>query len=195
MMGKQVFTVGHSNHSMERFFELLSLRNIDVVVDVRSHPFSKYAKHFDHDNLKRVVVEAGKKYLYLGRELGGIPKEQKFYDADGHVLYAKIAESADFTSAIERLLSGISRFKVALMCGEEDPTNCHRRNLIGHILKKKGITVKHIRGNGSIQDDKELELLSAPVDVKQLSLFSPAGDDKPTWRSGQPVLRKKEGED
>jgi uncharacterized protein (DUF488 family) len=94
--------------------------------------------------------------LFLGKELGGRPESSEFYDAEGFVLYSRIAESPLFLEGIERLITGITTYRVALMCGEENPANCHRRLLVGRVLAKRGVSVRHIRGDGTVQDEDEL---------------------------------------
>src|SRR5262249_17352780 len=126
----QVFTVGHSNQPIESFLELLSQHNIEVLVDTRSFPFSKFAPWFDQDRLKFSVTNLGKKYVFLGNELGGRPKDSNFYDEEGHVLYWKVAQSTLFQQGIKRIQTGITSHKIALLCSEENPLHCHRRLLI-----------------------------------------------------------------
>src|SRR5689334_22649084 len=82
-----LFTVGHSNHSLEDFLKLLSRHAIEVLVDTRSHPYSQYVTHFNREELTAALKHAGIKYLYLGRELGGRPDEDEYFDVEGHVLY------------------------------------------------------------------------------------------------------------
>lgn len=185
---KTVFTIGHSNRSIEDFLALVKRHNIEYLVDVRSAPFSKFSPQFNQDNLKLALIQAARKYLFLGRELGGKPQESQFYDDEGYVLYWKIAESELFRRAIDRLRNGIELYKVALLCGEEDPTQCHRRLLIGRVLKQHAVEVLHIRGDGSVQNDAELEALSEDS-LKQMKLFTEPEKSEP-WRSAQPVLRK-----
>ncbi len=150
-----IFTVGHSNHSLEKFLDLLRRHQIKVLVDIRSHPRSKYAPHFDAREIEAALVGAGIKYLFLGRELGGRPEEEEFYDVEGRVNYARVAESSPFREAIFRLEDGVQSYRVALLCSEEDPTGCHRRLLVGRVLAKQGVTVRHIRGDGSVQTEGE----------------------------------------
>jgi uncharacterized protein (DUF488 family) len=68
----------------------------------------------------------------------------------------KIADSPDFRSGLERLLNWIERFRVALMCSEENPMNCHRRLLVGRVLSNAGGEVLHIRADGSIQTEEQI---------------------------------------
>lgn len=170
-----IFTVGHSNQTMERFISLLKKHHIDVIVDVRSHPFSKYSTQFDHDAIKPELEKAGLKYLYLGKELGGMPRDEKYKTSDGHADYVKLAKSQPFQSGITRLLNGNLKFRVALMCGEENPSSCHRRHLIGTALLAHGIELKHIRGDGRLDLEVDLQASEKKVadkNVEQLSLFS-----------------------
>src|SRR6266487_4680734 len=98
-----VLTIGHSNYSVERLLELLRLHSVQVVADVRSHPYSKYASQFDREHLSKSLQDAGFQYVYLGRELGGRPRGDDFYDSKGHVYYDKVARSAVFGEGIARL--------------------------------------------------------------------------------------------
>src|ERR1700679_3648212 len=116
-----VYTVGHSAHSYEEFAALLASQGIEVVVDTRSAPYSRFAPQFDREILQRSLVQSGVKYLFLGGELGGRPANSSYYDADGRVVYSRMTKDAAFLSGIERLERGIAEYRVALMCGEENP--------------------------------------------------------------------------
>jgi len=147
-----LFTVGHSNHSLETFIDLLKSHKIDVLVDVRSKPFSRFSPQFNKEGLEKAVKASGIKYLFLGKELGGRPQDSEFYDNHGFVLYSQIAESPLFLKGIDRLIKGIKTYRVAVMCGEENPANCHRRLLVGRVLAKRGVSIRHIRGDGTVQN-------------------------------------------
>src|SRR5205823_15009478 len=98
-----LFTVGHSNHSLEEFLALLARHAIEVLVDTRSHPYSQYVTHFNREELAPTLKQDGIKYLYLGREMGGRPDEEEYFDAEGHVLYYRLAQSPLFLQGIERV--------------------------------------------------------------------------------------------
>lgn len=185
----KIFTIGHSNHPIENFLSLLAKHSIDVLVDTRSSPFSKFSPQFNQQNLKLFIKEAERKYLFLGAELGGKPKDATFYDAEGYVLYWKIAESDLFQNAIQRVRSGITNHSVALLCSEEDPMHCHRRLLIGRVLQNMGVELLHIRGNGEIQTEFEIKNETGES-VNQLNIFGAAAEEQP-WRSIQSVSQKK----
>ena len=185
-----VYTVGHSSHSIELFTELLTKHAIQVLVDVRSAPYSRYAPQFDHDLLPRSLNHSEIKYLFLGRELGGRPEKKEYYDADGHVVYGRITADPMFVSGIERLERGMTEFRVALMCGEEDPANCHRRLLVARVLMERGHQVLHIRGDGTMMSDEDVARESGKSLVnEQPALFAELDEDQ--WRSTASVSPKK----
>ena len=181
----RILTIGHSNHTFAKFLELLQANEVEVVVDARSHPYSKFSPQFDFESMREALAEAGIRYVALGSQLGGRPRGDEFYDADGHVLYDHVAASPAFNQGLARLKKGIDGYVVALMCGEEDPSGCHRRLLVGKVLAEQGFQVEHIRGDGRLQPDSELE--AVPTD--QLSLFESA--TVPAWKSIPSVSPKK----
>jgi uncharacterized protein (DUF488 family) len=153
----QVFTVGHSNHSAEKFAGLLKRHGIEAVVDTRSRPYSRHAPHFNAQFLEEILSKDGMGYLFLGGKLGGRPQEEMFYDTEGRVDYALVGRSQPFLDGISRLEQEVRTRVVALMCSEEDPTHCHRRLLVGRALEELGFTLRHIRGDGSIQVEGETD--------------------------------------
>ncbi|MEX0889660.1 MAG: DUF488 domain-containing protein [Chloroflexota bacterium] len=184
----RAFTIGHSNHSIERFVEFLEAYGIDVVADVRSTPTSRYSPQFAADALARSLSTIGLRYAFLGRQLGGRPTDPALYDEEGHVLYGLLSRSPAFVEGIERLVRGVEGNRVAVMCGEEDPTSCHRRRLIGRVLRERGVEVIHIRADGRLQSETEVEReeqLRFPGRF-QLRLLSIDGG----WRSTKPVSQR-----
>ena len=128
---------------------------IEVLVDTRSRPYSRHAPHFNARAIEATLSGGGIGYLFLGRELGGWPEGEEFYDADGRVDYALVERSQRFLDGIYRLEREIRARRVALLCSEEDPAGCHRRLLVGRALSELGIVVRHIRGDGSVQTEGE----------------------------------------
>ena len=183
-----IYTIGHSNYSIDVFINLLKAHKIELLVDVRSHPHSKYAVHFDKRPLLHAVKSAGIKYQFAGKELGGMPDQEEFYDKDGYVLYSRIAASQPFRDGIERLMEEIQDRKVAILCSEENPSECHRRHLVGRVLYDRGVDVLHILKDGSIVTEDELRAEESQKASNQLSLF---GDkEEKEWKSTQSVLKK-----
>jgi uncharacterized protein (DUF488 family) len=189
-----IFTIGHSNHAMEPFLRLLELHAIQILIDIRSHPFSRYVTHFNYPEVEDAIERRGIQYRYMGQELGGRPQGDSFYDADGYVLYNRVAEAPFFRTGIARLEEDGETYRVAIMCSEEDPTSCHRRLLIGRVLAGDGVSFLHIRGDGSIQAEADVSA-HAQADT-QPSLWDKTtldeGKDEPAeWKSIRPVLPRK----
>jgi uncharacterized protein (DUF488 family) len=185
--GLSVVTVGHSNGPRENFLELLRAADIDVLVDVRTSPFSRYAPQFNEREFRQAVEESGLRYVPMGEQLGGRPADPRLYDDEGHVVYARVARERFFLDGIERLKLGAVSHRIAVMCSEEDPIDCHRRLLIGRVLSAHGVRVLHLRGNGSLQTEDQIRAREESLypDRSQLSMFSSEED---TWRSIRSVL-------
>ncbi|HBQ28938.1 hypothetical protein DK28_0205095 [Peptococcaceae bacterium SCADC1_2_3] len=188
---RKIYTIGHSNHSLETFLNLLRKFKIQVVVDVRSNPYSRYVPHFNAGQIKKEITNDGIKYLYMGRELGGQPAGAEFYDEDGFVLYSRVAESRPFQEGITRLEKGIEQFRMVVMCSEENPVFCHRRQLISRFLVEHGVKVYHIRVDGRVQTEEDLSREEEEtINKGQLTLFPV--QEVVEWKSIQSVLPKKQ---
>jgi uncharacterized protein (DUF488 family) len=176
----RVLTIGHSNHQVEHFLDLLKSHSVEVVADTRSYPYSEYATQFDQKPLKMALEADGVRYVFLGRELGGRPDGDEFYDDQGRVLYDRVAETELFQEGVSRLEKGIREYKVAMLCAEENPAACHRRLLVGRVLLDRGIQVDHIRGDGRIQTEAEVAAATNPT-KDQLPLFEKV--EAEPWKS------------
>jgi uncharacterized protein (DUF488 family) len=179
-----LFTIGHSNVALDDFLSLLRQHGIQAVADVRTVPRSRYVPHFNAGQLRDALARCGIGYLPAGRELGGRPEGLGFYDAQGHVLYGRLAASPGFQQGIDRVLASAQTQRIALLCSEEDPARCHRHLLIGRVLGKRGVAVAHIRRGGRIDTESDLaarEVSNAPRDT----LFDDPGERQ--WKSPRPV--------
>ena len=153
---RTVLTIGHSNREMADFLALLREAGVTAVADVRSAPFSRHAPQFNHDALKATLREAGIAHVYLGTALGGRPQNKAQY-RDGVVDYEKIAASDTFRAGLQRILDGAPTHRIALMCAEQYPQDCHRCLLIGRALAARGIRVCHILPDGTTTTQAEVE--------------------------------------
>ncbi|MFQ4144459.1 MULTISPECIES: DUF488 family protein [Chlorogloeopsis] len=175
----ELFTIGHSNHSIEEFITLLQNYKVTALADVRSHPYSRYLPHFNYAELKPTLINADIHYVFLGRELGARPNDLSYY-VDGKAVFEKIASSQQFAEGIQRILNGAENHRIALMCAEQDPITCHRSILICQHLRQFPLDIKHILKNGDLESHSLLEerllalhglqLPEIPKQV-QLSLF------------------------
>ena len=146
-----VFTVGHSNHSLETFLSLLEDHNVGMVADVRSAPYSRWVPHFNKNALDAALKKAGVAYEYVGGELGGRPVDPSCYDENGQVMYDRVAVTDLFKDALDRVVHAADDRRVALMCAEKEPLECHRTLLVARELAAGGVTVEHILADGSLE--------------------------------------------
>ena len=171
-----LYTIGHSNHSAEKFLELLRQHGIEVLADVRSQPFSRYNPQFNDGPLRAALKAAGIRYEFLGAELGGRPDDESMLDDEGHALYHRMAELPEFLSGITQLERCTGDERVAIMCSEEDPAVCHRHLLVTRVYSERGGDVLHIRGDGRLETEDQI----APPE-KQGVLFDELELD--SWKS------------
>lgn len=151
-----ILTIGHSNHSQERFLDLLRANGITALADVRSVPQSRWASQFNKDTLSAALAENGIAYVYLGKELGGRPKDPALLK-DGKPDYSAMAQTDGFQAGMGRLLEGAKTYRVALMCAERDPIDCHRFLLIARQLAARDIPVAHILASGDVEPQADTE--------------------------------------
>lgn len=159
-----VFTIGHSNHSRERFLALLRAGGITAVADVRSIPQSRRWPHFSRGSIERWLPEAGITYVFLGADLGGRPSDRSLWD-EGRPDYDRMAAAPRFQAGLDRVLDGAARYRIALMCAEREPLDCHRFLLVSRRLYERGVALSHMLADGSIE----------PHEVSELRLLRQAG--------------------
>jgi Domain of unknown function DUF488 len=153
----RLLSVGHSNHDLETFLALLRQAGVTAIADVRSHPYSGRLPHFSRPELERVLRASGIAYVFLGEELGGRPRDSGLYDEEGRVDYERVRATDLFQHGLDRLLVGTERYRVAMLCGEEDPLDCHRGLMVTPALGERGVFPGHLRKAGRIETTAEME--------------------------------------
>lgn len=181
----KILTIGHSNHTIETFIELLHQHQVTALADVRSSPYSRRFPQFNQSALKTALKTANIAYVPLGDNLGARPRDRDCY-INGMARYDLIAATEAFKIGLNRLIQGSEKYQISLMCAEQDPIVCHRAILICPYLKNAGLEIYHIHKNGDLESNEDLEnrvlkqnnlyklsKLSADLQshVKQLSLF------------------------
>ncbi len=166
-----IHTIGHSNHSIARFLDLLQGAGIDCVADVRSLPSSRRNPQFSQKPLASMLKDAGVEYWFLGDALGARPKDQNCYE-NGKVSYARIAASPAFREAIGALIEASHAKRIAVMCAEKEPLECHRTLLVGRALAQRGTALQHILANGSIEPHADTEQRLLRLAKEHVDLFA-----------------------
>lgn len=157
MKKKSLYTIGHGSRKQADFLALLRDLGIEYLIDVRSQPYSKFNSQFNQNELKFFLEENGIKYIFMGDTIGGRPSDKSCYDVDGKVDYEVIKTKDFFIQGIERLKTAYNKdINVVLMCSESKPCECHRSKLIGRVLDKDQIVLKHIDEKGNIKDQSSV---------------------------------------
>ncbi|MGH6890958.1 MAG: DUF488 family protein [Dongiaceae bacterium] len=166
-----IYTIGHSNHSITRFLDLLRGAGIDCVADVRSAPFSRRNPQFSQKPLASMLKDAGVEYWFLGDALGARPKDPACYE-DGKASYARIAAAPGFHEAIHELIEESHAKRLALMCAEKEPLDCHRTILVGRALARRGAELSHILADARIEPHSETEQRLLRLAREESDLFA-----------------------
>lgn len=170
-MNSVIYTVGHSTQSIEQFVQLLLMHKITAIADVRSAPYSRYNPQFNREELSQSLKLQDIQYVFLGKELGARSDEDCCY-VDGRVNYSILAKTKLFQHGIERVVEGVKSHKIALMCAEKDPLDCHRTILVSRELINHGYSVAHILSDGLIElhEDAMLRLVER-LGLSEVDLF------------------------
>ncbi len=142
-------TIGHSNHPIERLVELLKAGGVQLLVDVRSMPYSRRFPQFGRERLARSLSEAGIDYAWEGEGLGGMAK--------GVRSYGEAAQRPEFKVALERVIERARDTTLCLMCAEKEPLDCHRTVLVSRRLAERGVAVTHLLADGTTRSHQEVE--------------------------------------
>jgi uncharacterized protein (DUF488 family) len=164
-----LLTVGHSNHSLERFLTLLKGAKVETLVDVRSKPFSRRFPWFSQTQLAERLRQEGIAYVARGDALGGRPSDPALL-RDGGADYEAMAATPAFQRALDAVIAGAKATRSCLMCAEREPLDCHRCLLIARALAERGLCVGHILADGTIEphaktEDRLLALTKTETDL------------------------------
>ena len=153
---KNIYTIGYAAYTIESIIEVLAKFKITAIADVRSQPYSKFKPEFNKENLRKVLRTHGIEYVFLGDNMGARIKAPECYK-NNQVDYELVSQHPLFQTGIERLLKGMEKYSIALMCAEKDPITCHRTILICRYLKKYQINIYHILDNNTLEDNSVAE--------------------------------------
>lgn len=172
-----IHTIGHSNHPPERLLALLQGAAIDSVVDVRSVPWSRRLPHVRRTALAALLAEAGIAYVFSGDRLGARATDPACW-REGRADHDLIAATASFRRGLVEVEALARQGRVALLCAERDPLDCHRTTLVGRRLQERGARLLHILADGDIEPSEATERrLLARTGRAEGDLFDPPLDD------------------
>jgi uncharacterized protein (DUF488 family) len=153
-----VYTIGHSTHQLNFFLELLKYVGIDCIVDVRSVPASTYNPQYNQDTFKIFLNNNNIMYLHFAKEFGARQVDCNLLDNEGKLDFVKFRKTRLFYQGVNRIRQGINKgFRIALMCSESEPLDCHRFSMVSIGLENDGFDVRHILKDKSVKTNLELE--------------------------------------
>jgi uncharacterized protein (DUF488 family) len=171
----QIYSIGHSKHAIDTFIAMLKEQDIEMLVDVRRFPRSRFNPQFNKNKLKKTLEQEGIQYISMV-ELGGrrhpVPESvNRGWEEPQFQGYADYMQTADFEYALKELLIHAAAHRTACMCAEADFHSCHRR-LLSDALTVRKCEVIHIKPNGL-----ELHTLTPFAKVEGTRLSYPAPDE------------------
>ena len=172
-----LFTIGHSNISSERFIAMLRDAAVNAVADVRSVPSSRWCPWFSAKALAESLPRAGITYTMMGDSLGGRPRDGMLF-RDGVVDYEAMAVQPEFIAGLDRLAEEAARSRICLMCAEREPLDCHRCLLVARRLAERGLAVGHILHDGAIEPHAATEARLLALDADADGLFTAGGREQ-----------------
>jgi uncharacterized protein (DUF488 family) len=172
-----LFTIGHSNISSERFIAMLGDAEVNAVVDVRTVPNSRWCPWFSAKALAESLPPAGITYTMMGDTLGGRPREGRLF-RDGVVDYEAMAVRPEFITSLDRLTEQTARSRIGLMCSEREPLDCHRCLLVARNLAERRLAVGHILHDGTIEPHGATEARLLALDADADALFAANDRDR-----------------
>jgi uncharacterized protein (DUF488 family) len=164
-----LFSIGHSSHSIDHFIGLLRGIGVTAIADVRSRPGSRRYPWFSAKRLGERLADERITYLPMGHALGGRPNDPALF-RDGVADYVAMAATPIFRTGLDQVIEAAQRDRVCLMCAEREPLDCHRCLLIARALAERGLGVGHILADGTIEphaatEERLLELSGEPVNL------------------------------
>jgi uncharacterized protein (DUF488 family) len=145
-----IYTIGYGNIAVKNLLDLLKKYKVEILVDIRSRPYSRHRQEYRKRELEARIPDAGMGYIFLGDKLGGMPIDSRFYGPDGNIDYAMLSEDSNYLEGIHQVTELSHKKSVCLMCAEAEPERCHRGWLVSETLWKHGIESLHILHNSSI---------------------------------------------
>lgn len=166
------FTIGHSNHSIKDFVTIVKNNHINCIIDVRSSPYSAYSSQFNREYLNDYLKRESIRYIYMGDSLGARYENKNLLFSNGKVDFSKVCLTQKFIDGIKRVIDGLKKgFRIALMCSEKNPFDCHRFVLVSKGLQDEGIEIQHILPERIVSNLELEDMLFEKYKISKCDLF------------------------
>ena len=154
----KIYTIGCSNRSQDELLTALKKYSIQVVVDVRSVPYSSFTPQFNQEPLRKLLTDNKIIYISFANEFGARRIENSVY-INNTVDFNKVSQLDIFKKGVDRVLDGLKKgYVIALMCTEYNPIDCHRFSMVSRAFSKiPNISITHILNENKCISNEELE--------------------------------------
>lgn len=171
-MTSTIYTTGYAGHTIPSLVQLLQAIGITVLADVRSTPFSGRRPEMDKPALMQALRDGGMRYIFMGEQLGGRPRNPKLYRA-GKIDPQALLAHEGYKTGVARLIAGAAEHTICLLCAERDPISCHRGLYIAESLQEAGMQVRHLIGGEQPEDHQATRARMAElVNMEHADLFA-----------------------
>lgn len=152
------YTIGYAHHTQESFLKLIKMYQIQYIIDVRTMAYSKFHPQFNKEPLKYFLKCNNIGYKQMDEAFGIVRPHSNLLNHEGYLDFKKIAKLPEFKAGISQIIRGIQQgYRIAFMCAEKAPSDCHRSTLVARALMEKGYRVWHILWDGTLQSQEQLE--------------------------------------
>lgn len=152
-----LLSIGHSQHQVNYFINLLKSHGVNYILDVRSTPYSQFAAIYNRENIRPTLQSNGIEYAFMGDYFGARPTDPSLYSAKGYLDFEKVVNSSKFKKGFDNVIKGIKQgYRIAFMCTEKDPIECHRAILVTNTFYKEGYSIEHIMPDNTIQTQQDI---------------------------------------
>jgi len=153
-----LFTIGYTGFKIESFLKELKSNEINVIIDVRSSPYSERYSEYNRENLERILSSNGIYYRNYKQEFGARQENRDFYSSDGYLDFELFAKSKQFLSGVEKIKNSIEKgYRIAFLCAENEPIKCHRTILVARTFHELGYNVIHLKPNNISLKHRDIE--------------------------------------
>lgn len=157
---KDIYTIGHSNYSFDELISRISKYNINVIVDIRGIPYSKYNTQFNKEVLASKLKSLGYMYIYMAKEFAAKRTTNESYNEEGYADFERVKDEKIFKEGINRLKTGLEKgYNIVLLGAMQEPIRCHRAILLGKELDKLDFEIRHILHDETLATQSDIEEL------------------------------------
>ena len=142
-MEKTLLSIGHSQHQVDYFINLLKSHDVNYILDVRSTPYSQFAASYNRESIRPALQSNGIEYAFMGNYFGARPTDSSLYSSNGYLDFEKVANSSRFKKGFDNVVKVLNKDLESLLCVQKKI----RLNVIGQFLSRMHFIKQDIQLN------------------------------------------------